>query len=751
MKFLCQITFFLFAAVQIAGQSFDLYKVPMVVDDVELEKAWLGGLNNPLLSNEDLDNDGEAELLIFDTAGNVLLGFEKGPNGELEYEASLTEHFPRVKYWLFLRDFDGDGIIDLFSASDYQFYDGIVVHKGSYVDGQLHFERLNLFDTDQDLLAYSDDDDLDYIPAGSFSFPSIDDIDGDGDLDVLTFNSGGYYVEYYQNLQVENGLPPGSFEFIFVDECWGYFYETGSTSGVILSGTLGECAPASPVSDVEYSTKSIHGSSALTTFDKNADGLVDLLFSDLSRTNLIYLENHGSADEAVITEQSILFPDETEMAEISFMPTPSFVDLDDDGDEDMIVSPSYFKSENVDVCLVYENIGDTDSYEFEFQDGDWLTNEILDLGAGTDPTFVDYNQDGLMDIVVGTTGYFSEEGGYDARIFLLENTGTSTAPSFELVDDDLLEMTQYGNFSYSYSPEFGDMDSDGDLDVLIGDYEGKLFYGENIAGPGAPLAFTELTYGYMFIDSVDASGTLLSMGKNACPEIVDINQDGLPDLLIGEDTGNINYFENTGTASDPFFNPDQEIEPNQSAWGGIFLQEAVSIRGYSAPLTVETPDSILLFSGTEFGRIVRFHAIEDGFVPEDIETIDEDFGRTGQGQVLKIDLADIDANGLLEMLVGNQRGGLALYHTSIQTNGSWTNLKDDFGNLNLYPNPASDVLYLSELKGSFTYKIFDKTGQIAQEGISASSAISLEDLPQGAYILQVESELGIKNIKFLVQ
>lgn len=733
------------------GQSLLSYDVPLLVEGEVLSKAWLGGLNNPLFSDEDLDNDGESELLIFDTAGNVLLAFEKTEDGGLEYTPSLTEHFPRLKYWLFLRDFDQDGIIDLFSASDYQFHDGIIVHKGAYIDGQLHFERLNQFGTNQDLLAFDDDGVLSYVPAGSFSFPAIDDIDGDGDLDILTFNSGGYYVEYFQNLQIENGLPSDQFEFIFLDECWGYFYETGNTNGVILSGTPGECAPASAVPDWEAVAKSAHGSSALTTLDKNADGLMDVFFSDLSRNNLLYLENHGTIDNAIITEQSVDFPEETTGAEIEFMPTPSFVDLDDDGDKDMIVSPIYFKSENVDVCLIYENVSETEGYEFEFQTSEWLTDEMLDLGAGTDPTFVDYNQDDLIDIVVGTTGYFSPEGGYDARLFLFENTGSSTVPSFELVDDDLLSMTQFDNFSHSYSPEFGDLDNDGDLDILIGDYEGKLFYGENIAGPGLPLVFDELSYGYMFIDSLDTDGTDLSMGKNACPEIVDVNGDGLFDLLIGEDTGNINYFENTGTESDAFFLPNQDTAPNQSAWGGIYLQEAISIRGYSAPLTYQTVDSLLVFSGTEYGKILRFDAIEDGFVPELMEIIDEDFGKTGQGQLLKLDLADIDANGLLELIVGNSRGGLALYHTSIQTDGSWTSTgESDFG-LSLYPNPAREELFVSNFSESFDYSIYNCKGQLIMSGQGLDHKISVRDLPNGYYILELANEVRTLRQKFLVQ
>ncbi|MCB9298228.1 MAG: hypothetical protein H6559_34695 [Lewinellaceae bacterium] len=41
------------------------------------------------------------------------------------------------------------------------------------------------------------------------------------------------------------------------------------------------------------------------------------------------------------------------------------------------------------------------------------------------------------------------------------------------------------------------------------------------------------------------------------------------DLIVGERTGNINYFQNIGTASSPMFNPSTDVAPNIFALGNI--------------------------------------------------------------------------------------------------------------------------------------------------------------------------------------
>ena len=46
-------------------------------------------------------------------------------------------------------------------------------------------------------------------------------MDNDGDLDFLSYYGDGYYMNWYQNMQVENSLPKDSVRIRLADRCWG--------------------------------------------------------------------------------------------------------------------------------------------------------------------------------------------------------------------------------------------------------------------------------------------------------------------------------------------------------------------------------------------------------------------------------------------------------------------------------------------------------------------------------------------------
>ena len=152
-------------------------------------------------------------------------------------------------------------------------------------------------------------------------------------------------------------------------------------------------------------------------------------------------------------------------------------------------------------------------------------------------------RDGLQDLVIGNKSFFVPGGMRNSRVYLYENIGTASTPKFEQTADDLWGLNVFSNNSWRFTPAFGDLDGDGDLDALIGEEFGNLFYAENIAGPGNPFEFATAIFGYQDID----------VGQVSKTQIIDMNRDGLLDLVIGERNGNINYFENMGTAENPAF------------------------------------------------------------------------------------------------------------------------------------------------------------------------------------------------------
>jgi hypothetical protein len=66
----------------------------------------------------------------------------------------------------------------------------------------------------------------------------------------------------------------------------------------------------------------------------------------------------------------------------------------------------------------------------------------------------------------------------------------------------------------------------------------------------------------------------------------------------------------------------------------------------------------------------------------------------------------------------------------------------------VYPNPFTDVIYVGRITDPITYKLYDVTGRLIQNGNVAGSQITFRELPNGMYMLQLTSgeKSAIKKI-----
>ena len=67
------------------------------------------------------------------------------------------------------------------------------------------------------------------------------------------------------------------------------------------------------------------------------------------------------------------------------------------------------------------------------------------------------------------------------------------------------------------------------------------------------MLFLETGSGLTFADTLKAIGVNINVGFNANPDVVDWNQDGKKDLIIGTESMNIRLYLNQGTNSNPVF------------------------------------------------------------------------------------------------------------------------------------------------------------------------------------------------------
>ena len=725
----------------VSAQAFDRLEVPFSVDGQELEFPLAGGLNTPQLSAVDLNNDDILDLFLFDRVGDVVLPF-LSDGSSYSFAPEYIDNFPPLTDWVLLRDFDDDGAMDIFAYSDIPGVGGMMVYKGLYENDEITFER---FDFDETV-------NLIFFPLASggrtqlfvtdIDYPAVDDLDCDGDLDVLTFSISGGYLEFYKNVSVEKGYGRDSLIFELEENCWGGLYESGISCDLTLGETQGECPDGLLGDELDFR----HAGSTVLTFDANNDGIKEALIGDLTCQTLAYLNNAGDCETAWLNEQTTAFPDANNPVEIPIFPAAFYLDVTHDGLKDIVAAPNPKQgAEDFQSLWLYENIGSNEFPEFQFVQKDFLVEEMLDMGRGASPTFVDYNADGLMDLVVGNTSFYLPFNVIDSRLFLYENTGTVSSPSFELVDDDYLGLSQFSQTTHDYSPEFGDLDNDGDLDVLIGDNEGKLFYYENLAGAGNPMAFGPWEYFYASLD----------VGQASTPEIIDFDRDGLPDLLVGERGGNINFFKNIGTPEEPAFGVDQEEAPNTFFVGQIDTRVIGFDTGHSSPAVVDLDDGYFLVTGSQVGRLEAYNNIE-GNLYGAYNAVSETYGEIKEGIFSNPDFADINNDGLMDVVVGNRRGGLAFYTTDIPVDVvSSTSIPQNAG-IKVFPNPASDqILVQSTIANSSeqVVQLYDLSGKLLRAYQSADTQLVLEvaDLPKGIYLVKVVIGTATRTEKVLVQ
>ncbi|MCC6864761.1 MAG: T9SS type A sorting domain-containing protein [Ignavibacteria bacterium] len=542
-----------------------------------------GGLEIPRYQFIDIDGDQDLDLFIFDK--DTTLNFYRNEGNSTSPLLKLnTTRFQNlnIKNWFRFADMDSDGDVDLFCGGDSQrvrYYK----NNGSISNPNFLLEQYGIKTNLNE-----------YLNSESASVPTIADIDGDGDQDFFSGTATGE-ITYYQNIgnpqnfnfkfitsRFANILIIGgaldemhgasAIQFADIDGdndkdlFWGdlfglsiYFIKNTGTAQNFQWNIIDTTSPEpNPYYSGGYNMPYI----ADINGDSKNDFFIGVLIGSKTIDNFVYYKNQGTLNNpsfTKITDNFIL------SADIGSYSSPCFTDIDNDGDKDLFMgcdkSVAFFRNTGSatipEFTLVTDSLplnisnfnysptaGDLDNDGKKdlvigyyasaklryFRNTGTVSNPVFtytssqldtfNLQQSSAPCLADLDNDGDLDILAGSSS---------GKLTYYKNAGTASVFNFQLVSNNYAGV----NVGNDAAPNLGDLDGDGDLDLLVGNRQGKIVFYKNTGSISSP-NFEFVTNNYAGI----------SVFLNSAPAIVDINNDSDPDLMAGNTKGGLYYYEN---------------------------------------------------------------------------------------------------------------------------------------------------------------------------------------------------------------
>jgi len=364
------------------------------------------------------------------------------------------------------------------------------------------------------------------------------DYDGDGVVDLIAGVSD--WREYgWDNAYDETGAWTHGPLHGYV-----YFVKNTGTNDAPVYGDAVQLEAGGKVLDV-------YGCPSPNFADWDGDGDLDLVCGEFM-DRITYFENEGSRTEPRYAEGRFLAHDgETIRMDLEMLQVVAF-DWDKDGDVDLVVGQEDGRVALLEnTGLAVEGMPDFLPPRFFQQEAD-----AVKVGALCTPSSADWDGDGDEDIIAGdTAGYISfvenPDGGnppkWAASVYL-EAEGATIR---------ILAGTN-GSIQGPCEAKWGytvvtvaDWDQDGLLDIVINSIWGKILWYKNTGAPRAPQLAKAQPIEVEWDGPTpkpawnwwNPEGKQLVTQWRTSPAVIDLNDDGLPDLVMLDHEGYLAFFE----------------------------------------------------------------------------------------------------------------------------------------------------------------------------------------------------------------
>ena len=407
-----------------------------------------------------------------------------------------------------------------------------------------------------------------------------------------------------------------------------------------------------------------HGTKRIIAADLNNDHLKEIIVAQAYNVNqLAYYPNPGDGTfgTKVVIDATTSYPVSVVAGDLN---GDNFTDL-------VTVTQTYGE------VFVYLNDGNFHFTRQELDSGTLLLNGLV---------MEDFDHNGTKDLVV--IGQHS--------IDLYRNNGSAV-----FTEEHILTTFTSPNILECMYIETADMNNDGHPDILTGETIGAVIYYN------------------------DGTGTFFAQKINMQPFIcrlahaVDIDSDGLQDVVYHATNGEIKWYRNQGTET---YQAKGAIATNIN--NPLTSMESVDAdnNGYQDLYYAYAGKACMLFNNGDetFGPETYLYQDISSFINE-------------------VALANIDAASNPEFIWSGV-SGMSAYHKSTVLNVSELNTRD----LQIYPNPASGIITIESSGEIREIRLFNSQGKEIDLPENLSS-LDLSNLTAGTYILEVSGENFIIN------